>query len=381
MQGEEDITLANLAGNHGRELEQSNANARVLDWMSGVQDQGATPQGCRGKGGVMHVGHRLSAAALAAGRLHSAGVVTGDTSGARVLSQIGLNEKTVKFIHENTSNAMRVTSVTGVNDENHRTEMNNVNSLLADRQGVALPDDRNMMNSGQAGPINMVTSGQASGLAGLAATNNAAGSDGELSSVSTSKGQRKYKSGMLAKPTDNIKTVETWPHYNLHYEYAAKPVEFNQISFEQYIAGETKTIMSCSDVLEIKGRLNLMFRLAHLKQKGYGWNSLRSLYAAVVRSIEMHESAWTADWRHIEEMVIDVLDRNVTGKVSGKRQGDMWFCRDFNRSDGCDLQAPHEAYINKKKWWVKHMCATCWQKGQGVKVHAEVDPACPYHKD
>ena len=211
----------------------------------------------------------------------------------------------------------------------------------------------------------------------LAGQNANQGSDGEISSVSSIRRKKGAKSGMLAKPTDNIKSVETWPHYNLHYEYASKPIEFNEINFEQYIAGETRTILACEDVLEIKGRLNLMFRLAHLKQRGHGWENLRSLYAAVVHSIEMHESNWSSDWRMIEQMVIDVMDQNPAGKVGKGKGQEVWFCREFNRPEGCDQTPPHEAYINHKKRWVKHVCGQCWMREQVVHGHSEVDPACP----
>ena len=49
--------------------------------------------------------------------------------------------------------------------------------------------------------------------------------------------KKRLKSGMVAKATDNIKSQEVWPHYNLNYAYVAQPIEFHQITFEQYIAG------------------------------------------------------------------------------------------------------------------------------------------------
>ena len=275
--------------------------------------------------------------ALAVGRRKPVANAAVDTSGARVLSHLGLNEKTVWFINEhahvargatNTEPVTCITATQGVPAQNKH--LNTHVSLITgnpkhNSQPVVVPDV-NMTNTLDG----LRDATMMRGLDQLAGQNANQGSDGEISSVSSFRRKKGVKSGMLAKPTDNIKTVETWPHYNLHYEYASKPIEFNDINFEQYIAGETRTILACEDVLEIKGRLNLMFRLAHLKQRGHGWENLQSLYAAVVRSIEMHESNWSSDWRMIEEMVIDALDRKPVGKGAKKKGQEVWFCREFN---------------------------------------------------
>ena len=41
------------------------------------------------------------------------------------------------------------------------------------------------------------------------------------------------------------------------------------------IAGETRTIETCTDPVEILGRLRLLRRIAYLKLKGYEWHLLR----------------------------------------------------------------------------------------------------------
>ena len=103
------------------------------------------------------------------------------------------------------------------------------------------------------------------------------------------------QSGMVAKTTDNIKSQEVWPHYNLNFGFVTQKIEFHQISFEQYIAGKAKTLLNSTDPNEIKGCLNLMVRLSYLKQKGYAWPNLHTLYAAVVNHIEKHESSWVSN--------------------------------------------------------------------------------------
>ena len=356
------------------------SNNRIVNWMNEVdqagQQQVSGQKETVGQGVGVNVWPQHSAAAMAAGRMHQSGVVTSDTTGARVLKELGLNVKTVWFINEHAH-----TAHTG--EPQDIPSQHVVNEITAPQSlFTGLPVTGNIMTSQQGvvdGAVGVTAGlqGGDSGVPGLAGQNVNVGSDGELSSVSTVKCKKKLKTGMLAQPSDNIKSVAVWPHYNLQYEYASKPLQFLQLSFKQYIAGESRTVMSCSDTMEVRGRLNLMFRLAHLKQKGYPWECLRGLYAAVVRGIEMHETSWAGDWRHIEEMVIDVLDRNIPFKLKGKKGGEVWYCREFNRVEGCELQPPHEAQIGKKKRWVKHICAQCWFKEQVPRYHSENDDRCP----
>ena len=136
--------------------------------------------------------------------------------------------------------------------------------------------------------------------------------------ISLSKRKLKLRSGMMAKPTDNIKSPEVWPHFNLNYGYVMQTIEFHQLTFEQYIAGEGKTLLNCTDPNELRGRLNLMIRLAYLKQEGFTWPNLRTLYAAIVNHIETHETTWVSDWRHIEDMVLETGIRVPREKSGGK---------------------------------------------------------------
>ena len=57
--------------------------------------------------------------------------------------------------------------------------------------------------------------------------------------------------------------------------------------------------------------LDLLFRIALLKVKGYPWDKLRELYAGVVRAVEMREIRWGDDFRYIEEQIIDPADRVI----------------------------------------------------------------------
>ena len=77
------------------------------------------------------------------------------------------------------------------------------------------------------------------------------------------------KSGMLDKATTHILQKQVWPQKNLGEDWAEEEVEFKQLRFEHLVAGETRTIETCTDPAEILGRLNLLRRLAYLKLRGY----------------------------------------------------------------------------------------------------------------
>ena len=66
-------------------------------------------------------------------------------------------------------------------------------------------------------------------------------------------------------------------------------IEFHKNTYEQYIAGECKTLMNYNNPGEIQGCLTLPIQISYLKQKGHSWSNLRTLYTAIVNHIEKHE--------------------------------------------------------------------------------------------
>ena len=162
---------------------------RVEQWVQGVNN-GPIDKGHSQFGNVFT--QQCSEAAMAAGHSHANSQGGVNTSGTCLLSELGLNEKTVRFINEQAGRAKVgqsevVTANAGqVNNGALPVVVSgmNVQHLSADRapgpgnveQGDGLP---------------------ASGIVGLAEQNVNAGSNGECSSVSTTKIKKK-KSGMLA---------------------------------------------------------------------------------------------------------------------------------------------------------------------------------------
>ena len=106
----------------------------------------------------------------------------------------------------------------------------------------------------------------------------------------------KSRFGMLDKSTTNIWHKEVWPHKNLGEDWAEEEIEFKQLRFEHLVAGETRTIETCSNPAQILGRLRLLRRLAYLKLRGIEWHLIRKMYAAILSSIETREYSWESNF-------------------------------------------------------------------------------------
>ena len=75
-------------------------------------------------------------------------------------------------------------------------------------------------------------------------------------------------------------------HFNLGGTFISNPVKFNQLSFEQFVAGETKTIRKTKSIKERDGRLRLLQRIAYWNlRSGVEWNQMKieNLTAATVK--------------------------------------------------------------------------------------------------
>ena len=110
--------------------------------------------------------------------------------------------------------------------------------------------------------------------------------------------QSRVRSGILDRATTNIQQRQVWPQQNLGEDWADEDVEFKQMRFKHLVAGETRTIETCTDPAEILGRLRLLRRMAYLKLRGYEWNLIRKMYAAILTSIKTKEYSWESnfDW-------------------------------------------------------------------------------------
>ena len=108
---------------------------------------------------------------------------------------------------------------------------------------------------------------------------------------------------MLDKATANIQQKQVWPQQNLGEDWVDEDVEFKQMKFKHMVAGETRTIETCMEPAEILGRLRLLRRMAYLKLRGYEWNLIRKMYAAILTSIETKEYSWESNFDRFETIL------------------------------------------------------------------------------
>ena len=137
------------------------------------------------------------------------------------------------------------------------------------------------------------------------------------------------------------------------------------MKFEHLVAGETRTIETCSEPAEILGRLRLLQRIAYLKLRGYDWNLIRKMYAAILPSIETKEYSWESNFNRFEtilyrKVIIDNRPHHIETRQNTESR--KRYCRDYNK-EGCPKNSPHPVWIGNGPSAVKmlayHYCAAC----------------------
>ena len=107
--------------------------------------------------------------------------------------------------------------------------------------------------------------------------------------------KQKLKSWKFARSNPNIKKQEQWPHMNLLRKYV-KRCTFDSLDFEQYVAGESRTIMLMEDRDLAFKQLELLSRVAHWMCNCRDGVLVKGLFEAILESIEMGEETWFSDF-------------------------------------------------------------------------------------
>ncbi|KAL4227290.1 hypothetical protein ACF0H5_012736 [Mactra antiquata] len=219
-------------------------------------------------------------------------------------------------------------------------------------------------------------------------------SDSECRSKSTRKKKVKKskKSGIKAKSSDVVKKRQKYPHSQLRFDFVNQNIEFNKLDINLFVAGELEIISSSkTSKVEKDGRLNLLKRLMYLNST-YEFASIRTLYAAIVREIELGNKKWSDDMQFVENAVLARCKpkiKNTEGFTGSKHKtgltsmsdssepDKLWFCSKFQRNK-CQNNANHMMVYKGKMRFAKHICATCWQKDQKELAHPECSTACPH---
>ena len=106
--------------------------------------------------------------------------------------------------------------------------------------------------------------------------------------------------------------------------------------------------------------------------------------STIIRMIENGEISWTADWDRFEHHIYDKIIQtpinksDKSKKVSGGGSDGTWFCKYYQRPEGCTREPPHPGKVGNALKQVQHICATCLSKERVKRSHPECSTECPY---
>ena len=206
------------------------------------------------------------------------------------------------------------------------------------------------------------------------------------SSVNRTVRKGKTRSGINARPSSSVQDQLRYPHFSLGQVsgFIGMNLQFHQLSFEQFIAGELETIHTCLDQEEQWGRIELLHHIVQWNlRSNVSWPQIRNTYAHILRKIENREITWNADWDRYERFIYDkITTTNKAEKVKipvpAKPKPDItWFCKAYQKVEGCARESPHPGRIGNQFRQLHHICASCWMKEKVKRYHPECSPDCP----
>ena len=133
------------------------------------------------------------------------------------------------------------------------------------------------------------------------------------------------KSGINAKLTSNVKDQLRYLHFSLGQisGFIGSNLQFHQLSYEQFIAGELTTIVNSYDPNERNGRVELLQKVSLWKLRAdVTWNQVCNAYAHVITRLENREITWAADWDRFEKHIYDMVIPNSKPEKARKNTDD-----------------------------------------------------------
>ena len=130
--------------------------------------------------------------------------------------------------------------------------------------------------------------------------------------------QRKIRSGINAKPTSSVQEQLRYPHFSLGQisGFINMNLQFHNLTYEQFIAGELVTINNGMDLEERQGRTELLQRISQWQlRSNVTWPQVRNTCAHIIRRIENCEISWNADWDHFERFIYDKIGTLAQNKT------------------------------------------------------------------
>ena len=202
-------------------------------------------------------------------------------------------------------------------------------------------------------------------------------SDSSPKRKSHKKKKKSKKSGMSKKASDRVKHPQTWPHSVLQFEFVSQNIQFKDISFKMFVAGELEILTSKISRTEFKGRIKLLKKIAYLANM-YDWKRLLQFYAAWVRRVEMGLNSWRDDSSIIENAMLTNKSFGLKQGREGAKSEQILWCPDFNNNK-CSVQSgSHHRNLQGQSRLVHHICRTCWQNDRKQLQHPQNSSACPH---
>ena len=93
------------------------------------------------------------------------------------------------------------------------------------------------------------------------------------------------------------------------------------------------------------------------------------------------EISWRTDFDQFERHIYDKIAMANAKTEKSKKPGVLettWFCKAFQKPEGCTKTAPHNAKVGNSFRTVHHICANCWLKDKIKAYHPDSSQDCPY---
>ena len=164
----------------------------------------------------------------------------------------------------------------------------------------------------------------------------------------------------------------------MRFEFVNNCIEFDKLDLTLFVAGELE-IISQSNISRTKksSHLELLKRML--------FSVIKSLYAAIMRDIELGYRKWVDDFMYIENAIL-TSNCNKFKPKSDMYQGcsaplkaeeKVWLCAEFQRNK-CQHKDSHLIQVKGHTRFAQHICTSCWQKDKKEINHPECSSACPH---
>ena len=163
--------------------------------------------------------------------------------------------------------------------------------------------------------------------------------------------------------------------------FIGQNLQFHQLNYEQFLAGELTTIIGCENPDEKEGRIELLQRITLWRLRAnVAWSQVRNVYAHVIRKVENQEIGWFTDWDRFERHIYDKIVTNLKAEKAKRASNTgktVLFCKAYQCQEGCPKESPHLVKFPNGFKQVQHICANCWLNDRTKRKHPEYSPECP----